>query len=245
MQTEFLMRSVCYDSVLLTDKTQYDIFVDSDDEIGERISQIAEKEIVSWFFNHPMNFKDYLFYEELGIDKDKYKPFFEISKPLILDNEKPGDLDILLINKAEPQRSVAIQVKRVKATIDKNDNVFLQTKHIQKGILQTKRMYQKYKFHQCYLMLVIVADAKNRLQNQQMFRHLSYQEKEVVYFHSGYGDLPEDVGVYFLEISQPSTNEIGKTAQISSKMQIAARPLDQLNDTTERVLQFIKTDQYK
>ena len=69
-------------------------------------------------------------------------------------------------------------------------------------------MYEKYRkvSIQCYLMLVILfADAQYRIHNQQIFRNLSYDEKKTLYFHGGYGDLPEDAGVYFLEISQPST----------------------------------------
>jgi hypothetical protein len=239
MQSEFLMRSICYDTVLLSDKTQYDVFVDSDDEVGERVSRIAEKEIINWFFHHPMNFTDYLFYEELDIDKLKYKPFFEVQKPIITDNEKPGDLDILLVDETKPHHAIAIQVKRVKATIDKNDKISLHPNHIQKGVIQAKKMYEKYKFHRCYLMLVILTDAQLRHHGQQLFRHPSYDEKKTVYFHSVYGDLPAEVGVYFLEVSQPSSNSIDKTARISAK------PIDQLNRTTDSILQFLKSKRHQ
>ena len=88
---------------------------------------IAEKEIVNWFFNHPRNFKDYLFYEELGIDKSKYTPFFErVKKPIIEDNDlrKPGDLDHLIDRQRKTSAYNCCQVKRVKAIIDKQDKKY-------------------------------------------------------------------------------------------------------------------------
>ena len=99
-------------------------------------------------------------------------------------------------------------------------------------------MFEKYRFHRSYLMIVIVVDAQNRTNNQQLFRHLSYSEKKAIYFHKGYGDLPEEVGIYTLEIDQPSLNGIDRTSRISSKVLKSAKAIDQLNVTTESILQL-------
>lgn len=67
MKEMLLMRSICYDSVLLDQRTEYQLFDDSDDEIGERIRGILEAQIVRWFFQSPHQFAPYLFTEELNI----------------------------------------------------------------------------------------------------------------------------------------------------------------------------------
>lgn len=242
MESEFLMRSICYDTVQLGEKSHYNIFEDADDIDGERVSGIAEKQIVDWFFNHSRDLKTNLFYEELSIDPAKYKPYFEVSTPVITDSGTPGDIDILLVDAEKPQYSIAIQVKRVKARIGQDHKVKLNTAHIENGIYQTRKMFEKYRFHQCFLMVIIVADTRHRERDQQMLRIIPYADKKhTVYFHQGYGDLPDEVGVYFLEISQPSANEINRTAQISAKLQIPAKPIEQSTRSTEKIKEFLKS----
>jgi hypothetical protein len=243
MESEFLMRSICYDMVQLGEKSQYTMFVDTDDIAGERINGILEKQIVEWFFGHPRNLTESLFYEELGINPARYKPYFEVSKPIINDNGTPGDIDILLIDPEKPQHTIAIQVKRVKARIDQDEKITLNTAHIENGIFQTKKMFEKYRFHLCFLMVVIVADTHHRRRDQQILRIIPYADKKhTIYFHPGYGDLPTEAGVYFLEISQPSVNEIDKTAQVSAKLQIPAKAIEQLNRTTEKIIELVKSN---
>jgi hypothetical protein len=216
VEDKFYMKSVCYDCVMLTDETTYDFFVDNDDLSGDRVGSILENNIVNWFFDHPLNFAPYLFYEELGIDK-KYNRHLNIGKPVIIDNRVPGDIDILLIEPLTPHRAVAIQVKRVKATINERDEATLNIKDIPYSIFQTKEMFRKYQFYKSYLMLVILIDAQQRTGSQQLFRHLTYEEKKAVYFHSRFGELPEEVGIYVLEIDQPSLNSVNLTSRISAK----------------------------
>lgn len=241
MEEAFLMRSVMYDSVQLSDKLQYDFFADQDDIEGERITSVIESAIIKWFFNGQHKFNNYLFYEELGIDKSTYNlRFFEVRKPIIIDNGKPGDIDILLIDEKRPDLSIAFEVKRVKAIIDTNDRVILKTSKLATGILQARHLYKKYRFHKTFFMPVLVTDSANRTYNQQMFRYPDYSDKKAIYYHNGFGDLPEDVGIFLLEINQPSKNSKDLTGAVSSKMLRFANAQDQSNNTTESVQKLLK-----
>lgn len=240
MEEPFLMRRICYDSVLLDSRTKYDLFSDGDDMQESRVNNETESRIIEWFFRDNFKFFSYLFYEELSIPAS-YKPELEVSKPIVNDNSKPGDIDILMLDPSKPQNSIAFQVKRIKGRVEKEKTV-LKTSHITDGVLQTKQMYKKYRFHQSYLMLVVVLDAQHHSHSQQMFRHLSYSDKkETIYEHSGYGDLPESTGIYILEISQPSVNSIDRTGRISAKMIRKATPEEQFNRTTEDIKTLLKS----
>lgn len=239
MKEPVLMKMICYDSVLVTDQLTYTFFKDDDDEPGDRFNTRVETDIVKWIFNHPYNFTEYLFFQELQIEKSCL-PYFEIKRPIIKDTLGPGDIDILLLNKLKPQYSIGFQVKKIKAIINENDVAVLKTSQINKGIQQAKWMHEKYRFHKNYLMLVIVTDTQRRNHNSQMFRHNTIQEKAVVYEHSGFGDLPEEVGIFVMEINQPSTNSINYTATIASKALRHAKPIDQLNDTTNSIKTFLQ-----
>lgn len=100
-------------------------------------------------------------------------------------------------------------------------------------------MHDKYRFHKSFVMLVILFDAVDHPHDQQMFRHLGYDEKKCVYRFAGLGDLPDEAGIYLLEISQPAKNSIDETARASTKMLKAARPIDQFENTTANILKMI------
>lgn len=240
MREQLIMRSICYDSVALSGATEYLLFSDADDENGSRFNEVSEIKLVEWIFGHPYNFKDYLFYEELGIGKE-YSLFLEVKKHLIKDTSGPGDIDILLVNKLKPHLSIAFQVKRIKASISGDDEAEIKIGNIDKGVQQTKHMFQKYRFHKNYLMLIIVNDAQKRKHSQQVFRYATLDEKKVIYKHSGFGDLPEETGIYVFEISQPSANSIEHTAVLAAKALRQAKPIEQLQDTTLRINAFLQS----
>ncbi len=233
------MRAICYDSVLLTGKQEYSFFKDEDDEAGERFANTIETDIVKWIFNHPYRITDTLFFQELEISKS-HTPYFEVGPPVIKDSSAPGDIDILLVDKDRPQYSIAFQVKRIKAVINEDNVSELKTSQINKGVQQAKWMHEKYRFHKSYLMLGIVTDSQRRNHNSQIFRYNTVEEKSVIYEHSGFGDLPEDIGIYIFEINQPSSNSINYTATIAAKALRFAKPSEQLNDTTNRINLFLE-----
>lgn len=240
MKEPLLMQAICYDSVLLTGKELYSFFEDGDDEQGNRFTDVVEANIIEWIFNHPCKVTDTLFFQELKIEKS-HTPYFEVRSPVIKDTSAPGNIDILLVDKTSPQYSIAFQVKRIKAVIGEDDISHLKISQIDEGIQQTKWMHEKYRFHKSYLMLVIVTDSQRRKHDSQIFRYNTVQEKSVIYEHGGFGDLPEDAGIYILEINQPSSNDINQTAMIAAKTLRFAKASDQLNDTTNRISSFLKT----
>ena len=197
------IKSVVCDSVVLNGGINYLMFSDDDDREKEKVNSVAESALVKWIFTDPFRSIDYLFYKELGIG-EQYKPFFDVGDPIIKDDSGPGDIDLLLVDPNRPNKAIAFQVKRIKAEISEANQAALKINNIGKGISQTRYMHEKYRFFKSYLMLIIVADTKNRKSRGQMFRYLRPDEKDVVYEHEGFGDLPEEAGIYIFEINQPS-----------------------------------------
>lgn len=117
----------------------------------------------------------------------------------------------------------------------------LKTAPLRKGVQQAKWMHDKYRFHQNYLMLVVATDSERRRNQSQLFRYNKVEEKKVVYEFSGFGDLPENVGIFIIEINQPSINSINYTATIASKALRFAKSTDQMNKTTSRIQTFLNT----
>lgn len=242
-EADQVMRAVSYDSVLVQQgMTEYKLFDDLDDTDSSesRYNNESETNVIKWLLANHFDADMGLTRAELGIPSN-YKFYPEIREPIIEDRSVPGDIDLLAVEKANPHLSVAIQVKRVKSRILENGQVDIYVKHIPKAVLQAREMMLKYRFHRNYLMLVLVADTQHHKHDFQLFRNLSFEEKLRVYQHPTLHDLPEEVGLYLYELSQPSKNTIGQTATIAVKQHRAAKKLDQLSRTTETIVEFLKS----
>lgn len=242
-EADQVMRAVSYDSVLVEQGvTEYKLFddVDDPDSSESRYNNESETNVIKWLLSNHFDADMGLTRAELGIPST-YKFYPEIREPIIEDRSVPGDIDLLAVEKANPHLSVAIQVKRVKSRILENGQVDMYVKHIPKAVLQAREMMLKYRFHRNYLMFVLVADTQYHKHDLQLFRNLSFEEKLRVYQHPALRDLPEEVGLYLYELSQPSKNTIGQTATIAVKKHRDAKKFDQLSRTTETIVEFLKS----
>lgn len=241
-EADLVMRGIMYDSILLQpDIEKYNLFADIDDsrETSFRYNNEHEKGVIQWLLTNEFDNNMRLTREELNIDHS-YVFYPEVTSPIISDNGIPGDIDLLAISASHPQKSIGIQVKRVKACILENGNANIYVKQIPKGVAQATEMMKKYCFHRNYLMLLLVADTQYHHNHSQMFRNLSYNQKRCVYSHPALSTLPEDVGLYVYEVSQPSKNDIQQTATIAVKEHRSAKRLEQSSKTTEAIIQFLK-----
>lgn len=241
-EADQVMRAITYDSILLQpDIVEYNLFADIDDntETSFRYNNEHEKDVITWLLTNKFDTNMRLTREELNIDHS-YVFYPEVTSPIISDKGIPGDIDLLAINASRPQESIGIQVKRVKACILENGNANIYTKLIPKGVEQAREMMKKYCFHRNYLMLLLVADTQYHHNRLQMFRNLSYDEKRCVYSHPALATLPEEIGLYLYELSQPSKNAIHETATIAVRQHRPAKRLEQSSKTTEAIIQFLK-----
>ena len=241
-EADQVMRAVSYDSVLLQQGvTQYQLFDDIDDaQTAEyRYNSESESNVINWLLANSNDPDMGLTRQELSIPA-AYRFFPEVREPVITDKGIPGDIDLLAIDPVHPQLSIAVQVKRVKARIREDGGVDVYTKLIPKAVKQAREMMLKYRFYRNYLMLVLVADTQYHKHDFQLFRNLSFEEKLCVYNHPALQELPEEVGLYLYELSQPSRNTIGNTATIAVKQHRLAKRMDQPSETTEKISALLK-----
>jgi hypothetical protein len=242
-EADRVMRAVSYDSVLIqAGVTEYKLFVDEDDSAADdfRYNNENESNVVKWLLTSTYDPNMELTRKELNIPRN-YRFYPEVKKPIITDQKVPGDIDLLAIDALHPESSLGIQVKRVKARISENGGVDIYTKLIPKAVFQAGEMMRKYRFHRNYLMLILVTDTQYHNHGFQLFRNLSFDEKQRVYQHPALKELHEEVGLYLYELSQPSKNTIGQTATIAVKQHRPAKLLEQPSYTTEKIVEFLKT----
>ena len=220
IQNKFItMRSIAYDTISIKPgSVVYQLFEDDDSPSDERVNLLLEPELVKFLFNSVHKFYEYLIYEELGIN-NYYSPYFEITKPIIDNpNEKPGDIDILLVEGSKLNESIAFQVKKLKGYVDKDNINKVKFSNIEEGIVQVNKMFEKFRFHKSYLMLIVANDGMNNTAKNFLFRNVDGSEIKPLYSIATYENLTEGVGVFIIEITQPTGKGIRKSGKIATKL---------------------------
>jgi len=213
------IRSIVYDTVSLKPGSViYEFFQDDYSTKDERVNSILERELVKFLFDPFYRFYEYLIYEELGIS-NSYIPFYEKSQPIIENaNEKPGDIDLILVDKSQVGNSLGFQVKRFKGFIDADGINKVKFSNIEEGIIQVNKMFEKYKFYKNYLMLIVANDGMNNTKDSFLFRQVKGPEIKPLYSMSTYENLKEGIGLFIVEITQPTGKGIRKTGKIATKL---------------------------
>lgn len=213
------MRSIAYDTVSIKPGSViYKLFEDDNSFEDERVNDLLEKELVKFLFDPVYRFFEHLIFEELGI-ANTYCPHFEKIKPIIDNpNEKPGDIDLLLVDKSQVINSIGFQVKKLKGFVDLDKINKVKFSKIEEGIVQINKMFAKYKFYKNYLMLIVANDGMNNTTNKFLFRHVDGSEIKPLYSASTYEKLREEIGVFIVEITQPTGKGIRKCGKIATKL---------------------------
>jgi hypothetical protein len=242
-ETINILRQVSFDSAQIKSSPQtYSLFNDIISvENNERIDSWFEERVVKWIFNSSLRNYYYLIYDELGIPED-YKFYLSVRKPILENPYNETDIDFLLVNPLAPNKVIAFQVKKIKANFetDESINIKIRENKVIEGIGQAKYIYDNYRFHLNYLMLAVVNESQNKKSVNQIFRTLPQNEFELIVNLPSLEDLPEDIGIFYYEVSKPNKTDINFCGTILSKIIKHAKPVEQDSRTTEKVIQLIK-----
>ncbi|MBK8954993.1 MAG: hypothetical protein IPM34_05480 [Saprospiraceae bacterium] len=235
-------RQVFRDSVyLVNNKSVYEFFKDVN-ETQESISSLIEKEAVRWLFggNGFLDFFCIDFFEKPG----KVKSYFSVSDPFIKRNEKPGDLDLVLIDPEEPHKSIAFECKRIKVQTLANQ----QTKinglgNLESGIFQVNN-YLKLGFHQTYLMIIILDDCRYDESENVMLRSSRFTKENVNYNFKWPKPLKNSIGVVYVRITQQTKRHYSFMCGFGVNIPKLAVKLQQANDITKKVEFLLKNNSF-
>jgi len=198
-------RQIFRDSVyLVNNKSVYEFYKDVN-ETKESVTSVNEEEAIQWLFGSN-GFLDF-FCIDFFDKPEKVKPYFAISEPFVKRNEKPGDLDLLLINPEEPQKTIAFECKRIKIqTLADQQTKINGLGNLESGIIQVNN-YLKIGFHQTYLMIIILDDCKNDKSANVMLRSTKFNKENVKYTFKWPKPLESSIGVVYVRITQQTKRD--------------------------------------
>jgi hypothetical protein len=240
MKNSLLFKFIVFDSVrLLSESPLHSVpfFTDNSSCNTDSVTGIEEQQIARWLFEQSMARN--LLLTELAI---KQKPFYKLAVkgPIINgQKEKPGDIDILICEIQEPHKAIAIECKRVKVTtMDIENDKVNKISNVGNGVQQANSL-RELGFHRTYLAILIETAGGNRKEYNILYRGSSLITLEKVYDFSYRDNLHKDVGVIFIEITQPTGKYINNMAVVGICIDKEAGWIEQSSNLTNRINELL------
>lgn len=207
--------------------------LDEDDVTGER-----ESDILKWLMSS--SFRDLLL-SELGVGSGAFVAH-DVVRPVIENPQgKPGDIDLLICDDRRTDQAIALQCKRMKvAALNQEYDNLNKLSDITGGVKQANFQRFNLGFHRNYLLILIEAYGKKRSGSNVLFRGPSRETFKEIYEFPMRESLHNDVGVIFVEISQPTGKSFREMAYVGVCIDKEAARLDQTLALTNRVREFIR-----
>ncbi len=232
---------VMYDIQKWKGEASMPFFAESDDS-EPSVSENTEDEILKWIVSHRTLGKFLI--KQFFADIPGIRAYFGLTHPFVISNQKPGDIDLFLIHPLFPDKSIAFEVKRVKA-VAINDEVSRVNgiEKIRKGVIQANK-YQSLGFHQTYLMLIILNDGRAKTSANVMLRSAKTDNVQRIYSIPWNEPLHPDVGIVYVDLNQFTGRSITQTGSMGVCVDKGATPLEQTHGFTKKVETLLFESQY-
>ncbi len=238
MKRQLIFRQQYFDSLPLDGRTSFSFFTEPEDNESS-VTTMSEDNILKWLFLNSAF--DCFFFQEFFKNPEKVTPFFGLTEPFTVQGQKPGDIDLLLINAERPDQVIAFECKRVKATsLDNLNSKVNNIQGIRKGVIQANK-YQSLGFHQSYLMIILLDDCRHFVDYPNvMMRNNITDEVEAIYDIPWNEKLHEDVGIVFVRVTQPTGKDFNLMSGQGFCIDKKAAHLEQTITMTNKVKELLK-----
>lgn len=150
-----------------------------------------------------------------------------------------GDLDLLIIDSASPQRAIVLECKRIKVEIIEDQTEKVNKVEDLKELVGQVNDRLKRGFHKVYLIAIIVSDGRNKIANNILFNHASSETLESIYTHPYLDKLDTKAGMLFLEPSQLTSKDFNLQAGCGIYEMRKPTPQRQPKDLTKKIESFV------
>lgn len=227
-----------YDSQILTGATGIRFFNETN-ENSDSVTSMTEDQAIKWLFNS-FPFRQ-TFIERFFGNSNSIYSFFGKKDPFVVHGKKPGDIDILLVDKERPDKIIAFECKRLKVTsVDSPLPKVNNANGIKHGVKQANGL-QSLGFYKSYLMIILLDDSRHFDYPNTMMRNSKWQEVEEIYDIPWNEPLNQDVGIVFVKITQPTGKHFNEMAGIGYCIDKEANEQEQTTSMTNRIKELLKT----
>lgn len=165
------------------------------------VTEIEEKALARWLFTSP--FVPSTVLEELGFGRPCQVALEVQTAALFGETRLPGDIDVLVNHTAPSDKATAIEFKRVKVpTRAFFTGLPNKIRDLKRGVRQANALHD-LGFARAFLLVAIVTDGRDRTHVGWPFRGPTEELLNTIRQFPGIDRLHPEVGLGFLEITQP------------------------------------------
>ena len=239
MNRTMIFRQTYYDCQPITGATEIPFFTETN-ENSERVTLMTEDQAIKWLFksfSYGQTFAEGFFDNQTIV-----QAFFGIKEPFVVTGRKPGDIDLLLIDKNRPDKVIAFECKRLKVTsantyLPKINNV----QGIKHGVKQANGL-QSLGFYKSYLMIILLDDSRHFDYPNTMMRNSKWKDVEEVYDIPWNEPLNQDVGIVFVKVTQPTGKNYNEMAGIGYCIDKEAKEQEQTTSMTNKIRELLNAN---
>ena len=203
---------------------------------SESIATLTETEILRYLFD--WSWSRALILAELGLT-DRTKHALSVGAPFAIRNLKPGDVDAVLCDLQQPAQSVALECKRVRVvSSESGSNRVNRLENFGRAHDQANAL-AKLRFHRTFLTCIALADARLEPVPNFAVRGVSSATFQRLFDTAMSMPLEPEVGVLYIEFSQPVEASIDTAGCLSVGTLRLPRSQDQGEYLTSRVVNFM------
>lgn len=204
----------------------------------DHVTDERESDILKWLMSS--SFRNLLL-SELGVGGDAFIAY-DVARPVVENSQgKPGDIDLLIGDGGRADQVIGIQCKRVKVVALNQDHDNLnKLSDISGGVKQANFQRNNLGFHRNYLLVLIEAYGRKRSASNTLFRGPNQQTFKEIYEFPMRESLHEDVGVIFVEISQPTGKSFRNMVVVGVCIDREAARLEQTPKLTNRITELMR-----
>jgi len=213
-------------------------FTGNGPESDEKVTDQSERQIVNWLIGTPQPRE--LLLGELMLSANTYVQT-AIIEPLVEKNRRqpPGDIDLIFVPDAH--RAIAIQVKRfpvIAETAYKDHTTRGQLGDITKLVEQANGS-REIGFWTTYALVLVECYGPARQEYNFASRDSSPGVFSRIYHMTKERPIHRDVGLIFVEITQPTRASVDRAATVCVHVDKPAIPVEQSSEITARVRQLM------
>lgn len=201
------------------------------------VGDTAEGALVEWLINNP-HVRE-LLSRELHVDSATRMLPAVSDAALRQGRTRPGDIDLVVMDPANPRRAIAVEFKRVKveATGTHTDRV---TKLVAagKGISQANAL-RELGFAQTYLGILISTDGGKRTNENLLFRGPTPKSMGMIIDFDGLDGLHRDIGVLYVLIVQPNGHDLQVAGSVGVCVDRRAAEVEQRAEVSSRLREML------
>jgi hypothetical protein len=227
-----LFHTIATDTINLTGATSYPIFADTS-EGAPTIREKTEGQALKWLFCNPL-FKNE-FSQKFFPNATNVRHYLGLQAPFTKSGDKPGDIDVLLVNPEIPHQAVAFEAKRLKIETSEDGTIKInRAGEIAHGICQANH-YLKLGFHRNYLLMILLDDGRAQKARYTLMRFASGRPVDEIFSIPWVEALDSDVGVIYIRINQTIDKSIDDTYIISYCIDKEAKRQVQTDEMTNKI----------